>query len=115
MEKLTRNDKLYLNDYKTKESYVNEFLSCRDGIVEVYEYSDDSGYGSKTKLFLCKNTKHEVVSIIRWIWCERLKEWIEEEISFDNNSFEFLKTLISGSKNELGGKYTVVRDYSKEG
>ena len=111
MEKLNRGSKLYLDEAKTKESYVNEYLDCRDGIVEVYEYNDTSGYGSKTRLFLCENCKHEVTSIIRWVWLELSKEWREEEMTFDTDSFAFMKALIEGKEDELGGKYTLVRDY----
>lgn len=31
MKKLTRGDKLYLDKEETRESYVNEYLACRDG------------------------------------------------------------------------------------
>lgn len=112
MEKLNRGDKIYLDDKaKIKESTINDYLSCRDGVVEVYEYIDTSGYGSKTRLFLCANTKHEVVSIVRQTWNNFIKEWIEEEMIFDADSFVFLKALINNKKNELGGKYSLVRDY----
>lgn len=112
MEKLNRGDKIYLDgDTKNKESMVNHFLSCRDGIVEVFEYRDCSGYGSKVRLFLCENTKHEVISIIRQSYNDLKKEWIEEEMSFDTNSFVFLKALINNKKEEQGGKYFLVRDY----
>ena len=112
MEKLNRGDKIYLDDKsKTKESTINNYLSCRDGIVEVFEYKDSSGYGSKTRLFLCENTKHEVVSIVRQTWNDFSKEWIEEEITFDTDSFVFLKALINNKKEELGGKYSLVRHY----
>jgi hypothetical protein len=112
MEKLNRGDKIYLDDKaKTKESTINNYLSCRDGIVEVFEYNDSSGYGSKTRLFLCENTKHEVTSIVRQTWNDFAKEWIEEEMTFDTDSFVFLKALINNKKEELGGKYSLVRDY----
>lgn len=112
MEKLKRGDKIYLDDKaKTKESTINNYLSCRDGIVEVFEYNDSSGYGSKTRLFLCENTKHEVISIVRQTWNDFAKEWIEEEMTFDTDSFVFLKALINNKKEELGGEYSLVRDY----
>ena len=111
MNKLNRGDKIYLDDEKTKESAINAYLGCRDGIVEVYEYSDESGYGSKTRLFLCENTKHECISIVRQAWSNFNKQWNEEEMSFDSDSFVFVKALITGEKNELGGKYSLVRDY----
>ena len=112
MEKLKRGDKIYLDSNNTKESLVNTYLECRDGIVEVYEYRDTSGYGSKTRLFLCRNTKHESVSIIRQIWID--KAWIEERLHFDSDSFEFLEAIIEGKTDADGGKYTMVRDYSEE-
>lgn len=111
MNKLNRGDKIYLDDEETKESAINAYLECRDGIVEVYEYRDESGYGSKTRLFLCENTKHECISIIRQVWSDFNKQWNEEEMSFDSDSFVFLKALITGEKNELGGNYSLVRDY----
>ncbi len=112
MEKLKRGDKIYLDDKaKIKESAVNHYLNCRDGIVEVYEYTDYSGYGGETRLFLCKDTKHEAVSIIRQTWNSIDKEWFEEEMSFDSDSFVFLEAIINGNKDEFGGKYSLVRDY----
>jgi len=111
MEKLKRNDKIYLDTENTKESAVNNFLSCRDGIVEVFEYRDGSGYGSPVKLFLCENTKHEVIHIIRQTWNSMAKEWIEDDMSFDTDSFTFLKALIEGRKQQIGGEYTLVRSY----
>jgi len=111
MEKLKRGDKIYLDKNQEKESAVNSYLDCRDGIVEVYEYNDESGYGSKTRLFYCQNTKHESVSIIRQIYIDFKKEWVEETMSFDQDSFEFLKAIINGKEDALGGKYLLVRDY----
>jgi len=111
MEKLNRGDKIYLDLENKNESFVNEYLECRDGIVEVYEYRDQSGYGSKTRLFLCKNTKHESISIIRQIWLEYEKEWIEEYMVFDSDSFAFMKALINNKQDEFSGIYTLVRDY----
>jgi hypothetical protein len=111
VEKLNRGNKIYLDPAEFKESGVNTYLACRDGIVEVYEYQDYSGYGSKVRLFLCNNTKHEVLSIIRQTWNEFINEWIEEEMIFDSDSFDFLEALIKGKKDELGGRYSLVRDY----
>jgi len=111
MEKLKRWDKIYLDVEKTKESSVNRYLECRDGLVEVFEYRDTSDYGSKIRLFLCDNTKHEVKSIIRQTWSDFTKEWIEEEMSFDTDSFVFLKALVNNKNEESGGKYSLVRDY----
>lgn len=108
MKKLKRNDKIYLDKENKVESYVNQYLSCRDGIVEVYEYRDSSGYGSMVRLFLCNNTKHEVLSIIRQTYSDLDDKWIEEEMSFDSDSFKFLEALIKGEK---GDGYSLVRDY----
>ena len=111
MEKLNRGDKIYLDKEKTIESGVNIYLDCRDGIVECYEYRDESGYGSKTKLFLCRNTKHETISIIRQVWHSVVEKWIEEELVFDSDSFHFLVGLITSKEDVAGGKYSLVRDY----
>ena len=102
---------LVLDSENKKESFVNDYLECRDGIVEVYEYTDQSGYGSRTRLFLCKNTKHESVSIIRQIWSDYNKEWLEEYMVFDTDSFLFLEALVNGKKDEYCGTYSLVRDY----
>jgi len=107
MEKLNRGDKIYLDKNKEKESAVNLFLDCRDGIVEVYEYNSDSGYGAKTRLFLCEDYKHESICIIRQTWID--DKWIEECMDFDSDSFSYLKALINGEENESGGRYTEVR------
>jgi hypothetical protein len=114
MEKLKRGDKIYLDKNQVEESSVNRFLACRDGIVEVYEYRDESGYGSKTRLFYCEDTKHESVSIIRQIYICFEERWVEENMSFDSDSFKFLEAIINGEKDEFGGKYSLVRDYSLE-
>lgn len=111
MEKLNRGDKIFLDLENKKESFVNDYLECRDGIVEVYEYTDESGYGSETRLFLCKNTKHESISIIRQVWSDYSKEWLEEYMAFDTDSFAFVKALVNGKKDEYCGTYSLVRDY----
>lgn len=111
MKKLKRGDKIFLDKEETQESEVNHFLDCRDGIVEVYEYRNCSGYGEKTRLFLCENVKHETISIIRQSYYNFTDTWIEESMAFDSDSFEFLKALIHGDKEQLGGIYSVVRDF----
>ncbi len=111
MIQLQRGDKIYLDLNNTDESLVNTYLDCRDGIVECYEYRDCSGYGTKTRLFLCRNTKHESVSIIRQSWSDSGKRWVEDSMDFDSDSFEFMEALINGKKDEGGGTYTLVRDY----
>ena len=112
MKQLRRGDKIYLDKEEKEESYVNSYLSCRDGVVEVYEYRDCSGYGHKTRLFYCQNTKHESTSIIRQKYNSIDEKWYEESMCFDSDSFVFLKALLSGKYDEFSGKYTLVRDYS---
>lgn len=111
MERLNRGDKIYLDTNETKESEINHFLGCREGIVEVYEYNDCSGYGSKTRLFLCKNSERESVALIRQTYNNLSKEWTEESMNFDSNSFIYLEALLNGNEEEFGGKYSLVRDY----
>lgn len=65
MKKLKRGASIYLDEEQQKESAVNRYLNCRDGVVEVLEYKDNSGYGLDTRLFLCNDTKHEIISIIK--------------------------------------------------
>lgn len=111
MERLNRGDKIYLDKYNIQESAVNQYLDCRDGIVELYEYTDCSGYGAKTRLFYCQDAKHESVSIIRQVYIRDSMEWIEETLDFDADSFAFLKAIINGNKTAIGGKYSLLRDY----
>jgi hypothetical protein len=111
MEKLNRGDKIYLDSTSVKESAVSQYLDCRDGVVEVYEYVSDSGYGSRTRLFLCRDVKHETCSIIRQTLGDLAKEWKEEQMVFDSDSFAFLAAIVNGKKDELGGEYSLVRDY----
>lgn len=94
--------------YEDKESAVDAYLDCRDGIVNCVEYTDGSGYGSKTKLYLCENTNHESISIIRE------SAGIEETLNFDTDSFKFLLALLQGRTDELGGKFTTLRDYNSK-
>ena len=114
MKKLNKGDKIYLDKEQTKESRVNTFLKCRDGIVEVYEYSEDSGYGSEARIFLCEDAKLEAIAIIRQVWNEFSEKWIEDAIFFDSDSFDYLKGLITCNYEVMGGEYTEVRDYNKE-
>lgn len=111
MEKLNRGDKIYLDRQELKESAVNAYLGCRDGVVEVCEYTDCSGYGSKAKIFYCQDVKSETVAIIRHTYNDIVGEWIEEDMVFDSDSFTFLKSLINGMTDGLGAKYSLVRDY----
>ena len=110
MEKLNRGDKIYLDKENKKESAVNRYLECRDGIIKCYEYNDTSGYGSKTRLFLCENYKHECMSIIRQVWIDSWNEWKEEEMSFDSDSFAYLAAIVVGDDESSGAKFTQVRD-----
>jgi len=82
--------------------------------VEVYEYMDESGYGFKNRLFYCENSKHEECTIIRQVYIESMHEWLEEHMAFDTDSFKFLKAIINGNKDEIGGKYTLIRNYNDE-
>jgi hypothetical protein len=111
MEKLKRGDKIYIDKDRKKESFVNGYLECRDGIVEVYEYADCSGYGAESRLFLCHDCKHEEISIIRHTMNNFTGEWFEERMTFDSDSFKFAKAIIAGNKDLSGGKYTLVRDF----
>ena len=110
---MKRGDKIYLDKECTKESGVNTYLACRDGVVEMYSYRDCSGYGDETKLYLCTNHKHEHCSIIRQVYNDSNKEYMEEELMFDTDSFELLEALIKGNKNHLYGKYIKIRDYNE--
>lgn len=108
---MKRGDKIYLDNNQEKESDVNRFLECRDGVVEVYEYYDSYGY-SQTRLFSCEDTKHEIAAIIRQVYNNSTKEWFEETMFFDSDAFEILKAIINGKKDCIYGKYSLVRDYS---
>lgn len=111
MKKLNRGEKIFLDAEGKVESAVNSYLACRDGIVECYTYNDESGYGSLTRLFLCENTKHESVSIIRQTFNSMSYRWIEETLDFDEYSFRFLRAIITGKQDESGGNYVLVRSY----
>ena len=90
-----RGDKIYLDKNKTLESRVNDFLSCRDGIVEMYEYYDCEGYSSKTRLYKCQNTKHEIYTIVRQ-YEKSNGDWGEEYMDFGISDFNTF--IISNSK-----------------
>jgi hypothetical protein len=36
---------------------------------------------------------------------------MEESMHFDSDSFAYLRAIINGKKDELGGKFSLVRDY----
>ena len=111
MEELNRGDKIYLDRDNTIESEVNRYLSCRDGIVQVMEYRDSSGYGTSTRLFYCQNTKHESEAIIRQTFGDIDGDWEEEIMSFDSDSFEYLVALLKNQGPRFK-EYTCVRDYN---
>jgi hypothetical protein len=111
MKKLNRGDKIYLDENNEKESMVNAYLECRDGVVECYEYNDEGGYGLKTRLFYCRNEKHETASIIKQVYSQFDKVWTENSLHFDSCSMEVLVALLNGDKTHTGGTYSLVRDY----
>lgn len=94
-------NKIYLHD--GTESAVNSYLTCRDGLVYKKEYYSDGGYGNRTVLFTCFNTKHESVSIIRQTYIRG--EIHEDVMDFYSDDYEFLVELVKGQGE-------VVRDYS---
>jgi hypothetical protein len=111
MKKLNRGDKIYLDADNTKESEVNTYLECRDGVVECYEYYDEGGYGLKTRLFYCRNSKSETCAIIKQVYSDLSKVWMEESLTFDTYSFDLLVALVNGNKTHFNGTYSLVRDY----
>lgn len=111
---LSRGSKIYLDVENTVESAVNQYLDCRDGIVKMIEYAADSGYGSPSRLFLCIDSKHETVALIRQHRTIRMGGWIEEATYFDSDSFEFLECLITGNPNRFGKEVHILRDYNTE-
>ena len=108
-----RYQKIYLDRDLKCPSVVNDFLDCRDGIIECYEYTSDSGYGQKSRIYLCQNTKNESVAVVRQTF-DGKSGWSEEYMSFDSDSFRFLSSLIKGDCSESSGTYILVRDYTKE-
>jgi hypothetical protein len=110
MERLNRGDKIYLDKNNEKESCINTFLATRDAIIECCEYNDSSGYGSKTRLFICEDYKHECTSVVRQVWNSFDKEWMEESMEFDSDSFRYLQDMIKGNDISLGSKYSIVRE-----
>lgn len=90
-------------EFKIEDSAVNSYSDARDGIITRIKYRDMSGYGSETELYLCENTKHESLAIVKRVKC--LGKWVEESMHFDSDSFEYLQDLLKG-----GGE--IIRDYS---
>ena len=114
MKELKRGDKIYLDEDQKIESSVNSFLGCRDGVVELFEYTDCSGYGSPIRLFYCQNTKHEAEAIVRQTYSDIKKVWLEESMFFGSDDIEFLKAILIGKQDVLGGTYSLIRDYNTD-
>ena len=110
INKLGKGQKIYLDKANTVESELNYMLERRGETIEVYEYRDTSGYGSITRLFLCRNHKYEGVTIVRQVYINHKKEWIEESMGFDSDSFEYLEALLNGKTDAIGGEYTLLKD-----
>jgi len=110
--KYQRGYKMYLDKENTIESHANQYFDCRDGIIESVEYVDHGGnnpYGW-TRLMMCENTKHESCAIIRQT--EGMDGVLKEEVMyFDSDSFNFLKAIVNGKNEVLGGKFELLRTY----
>lgn len=110
--KYERGHKMYLDKDQTIESEANHYFDCRDGFIKSVEYVDHGGnnpYGW-TRLMLCINSKHEHLAIIRQT--KSMDGNLKEEVlDFDSDSYEFLKALINGKTDVLGGKFEILRDY----
>lgn len=88
---------MYLKD--GSESAVNEFLTCRDGVVEMIEFRSDSGYGIPHRFFNCYNTKHEVRAyVLQYYDSESI--WREDVISSDADSFREIEKVLGINKDE---------------
>lgn len=105
-----RGHKIYLNPEQTKESEVNRFFACRDGIITMTEYYDECGYGSLTRLYLCRDTKHESVCIIRQTKLTK-DTWTEETMFFDSDSFANFLHLLGNKENPYEAEIKLLRDY----
>ena len=78
-----------------KESQVHFFLKLRDVDIEMVEYRDESGYGSKKRIFLMHDYKHESVCVEFQLF--NAVEWmVTNEIEFDSDSYEIFANLIKG-------------------
>ena len=100
---------IFLDKEKTKPSVVNDFLTCRDGTVEMIEFREDSGYGRRCRFFKCVNYKHEVHAMV----FQRLLNdgrCTEDYIISDSDSFSFIDKVLyvkgTDSKNVI-----LYRDY----
>jgi len=106
----SKNGKIYLDENQKIESEVNLFLNYDKGMVEFFEYREDSGYGNFAKIFFCEDTKAEVTAIIRQSYNPIFKRWYETSMFFDSDSFEYLKNLIKGEEASIGGERTILKD-----
>lgn len=114
METLKRGGKIFLDKDETKESAVNHYLSCRDGIVEVVEYISEGGDGNEARIFLCENTKHESLAVIKQDFSPMDMVWKEVAMYFDSESFKFFKTLITRDFTETTKSSCIeIRNYNK--
>jgi hypothetical protein len=100
---------IYLDSEHRKESEVNPFLTCRDGVVEMIEFTNCSGYGAKCRLFRCSNTKHEVEALILQEYISH-DNWLETVINLDSDSFKYLDILL-GVKKDKNNEVILYRDY----
>ena len=90
---------MYLRNDINQPSHVNEFLTCRDGIVEMIAFNSDSGYGIPHRFFNCYNTKHEVRAyVLQYYRSGEL--WREDVISSDSDSFREIEKVLGVSKDE---------------
>lgn len=96
-------DKIYLHN--GSESLLNTYLTCRDGVISKVSYTSDAGYGGETEIYLCENTKHESISIVKLTNING--SLYEDVLNFYSDDFEFFKTLILGEGE-------IVRDYSSK-
>ena len=107
--KYERGHKLYNDKAEAEESLANPYFDCRDGVINAVEYNDESGYGSRTQLLLCEDTKHESTALIRRVYIDG--KWLEEVMYFDSDSFGYLEALIKGENKPYGGKIELLRTY----
>lgn len=112
MDKMYRGDKLYLDKEQKKESCINRYLECRDGIINVFEY--ETICYQKERLFYCEDSKHDSICIVRHTYSDTEKEWIEECIDFSSDDFKFLKALVTGEPSQYNCEpYFTIRDFTE--
>lgn len=109
-----RGYKIFLDKENTIESSVNRYLECRDGIVSMIEYTGDAGYGSKERIFICEDSKHDSHAIIKQVYSFTSEKWIEDEMYFDVYEFEWLVKLLTGKEDFPSHvKYELLRDFTQ--